>query len=70
MRCEICKTPIRYRGGCWGSDPKHRLCQDCFEEEMEQRHVVDFRFNDIEGSLQYIRTAKRETMDEQEGRMQ
>jgi len=68
MRCSNCKTIIRARDGAWRLQ-NIQLCSECFEEHSEQSHQVDFRFNDIEASLQYTPTAKKPDLEQQEREM-
>jgi len=68
MRCVDCGTIIKAREGAWRLDTV-QLCSICFEEQMVQSHQVDFRFGDIEASLQYIPTAKKPDLEQQEREM-
>ena len=68
MQCADCKTIIKVRDGAWRLQ-NVQLCSECFVEQMEQSHQVDFRFGDIEASLQYIPTAKKPDLEQQEREM-
>jgi hypothetical protein len=69
MKCEECGQIVKsYHNTRFPGVPVY--CKDCKELYLSKLHQTDFRFEDIEGSLQYNRGQKKKSMDEQEEGMQ
>lgn len=66
MRCAECGAIVKiYHNTIFPNQSVY--CDDCKREFLDSTYQIDFRLQDIEGSLQYDRTARRKSLEEIEG---
>ena len=68
MKCKECDSEFKFRPGnskSW----TFNYCVNCVQEIMSAQQEIEFRFQDIEASLQYTPTSRKPNMEEQERKM-
>ena len=68
MTCKECGRQLPKRAVNRKFRSEH-YCVECLRVFIREGHEVNFRFQDIEASLQYTPTSKKPNLEQQEKRM-